>query len=146
MRAFLLVILMFFAAALVALVMQKPSLEDTRTISLGGAALQVEIADTRAERSQGLSGRKELGENKGMLFVLETEGQPAFWMKNMRFAVDILWIDSGKKVVQITKNAAPESCPERFRPQVPVLYVLEVPAGWAERHNIQPGTVLSLEN
>jgi len=96
----------------------------------------VEIADTPEKRAQGLSGKESLGENEGMLFVFETPGVYAFWMKDMRFPIDIIWIGDDLRVAHITHNAAPESFPETFQPPAPVRYVLEVNAGFAETHAV----------
>jgi len=60
-------------------------------------------------------------------------------MKDMQFAIDILWIDENKKIVDITHNAVPESYPSIFQPNSPTKYVLEVNAGWAERNKIAFG-------
>ncbi len=107
--------------------------------------VSVEVADTESERAQGLSGRERLGDAKGMLFVFDEKDQkPTFWMKDMKFAIDIIWINDDK-VSGITKNApAPESdVPleqlERFPSPTVVDFVLEVDAGFADKHNIEVG-------
>jgi uncharacterized protein len=80
-----------------------------------------------------------LGENKGMLFVFEKPGIHGFWMKDMNFAIDIVWIGQDKRVVQIMEHIAPETFPKVFSPREPIQYVLEVNAGWARKSNIQLG-------
>jgi len=86
-----------------------------------------------------LSNREKLAENQGMLFVFDHTDYHSFWMKDMRFAIDIIWIDENKKVVDITHNAEPESYPKIFKPSLPAQYVLEVNAGWAEEHRVKVG-------
>jgi len=80
--------------------------------------------------------------NEGMLFVFSKPIEPAFWMKNMFFPIDIIWIDSTRTVVGITKKISPSTFPETFYPPSPVKYVLEVNAGQAEANNIVEGTIL----
>lgn len=94
---------------------------------------------------RGLSGREKLPENSGMLFVFDKPDYHSFWMKDMKFAIDIIWIDENKKIVDITYNTAPETYPATFRSNVPVQYVLEVNAGWAEQSAMNINDVISFE-
>jgi len=121
--------------------------EDLRQITINGMKLSVIVADSESERQRGLSNREDLGGADGMLFVFDTKNvQPPFWMKDMEFAIDILWIDDGK-VVQMDENAQPQKEGEPLRfyvPKQPVDYVLEVPAGFIDENNITVGTPLTL--
>ncbi len=110
-----------------------------KKIKIGEAEILVELADDNTKRRLGLSGRDSLAEGRGMLFVFESEAALSFWMKDMRFAIDIIWLDKDKAVVDITENATPESYPQRFSPKSPSKYALEVPAGFAARNNISAG-------
>lgn len=74
-----------------------------------------------------------------MLFVFDRADYHSFWMKDMNFAIDIIWIDESKKIIDITRNAEPESYPNIFKPRLPVRYVLEVTSGWSKENNIQIG-------
>ncbi len=93
---------------------------------------------------KGLSGRNSLKDTQGMLFdftKLENK-QPAFWMKDMKFSLDILWIQNNA-VVGITKNIpAPKNSkdvlPSYYAPG-DIDYVIEVNAGWSDAHNIKTG-------
>jgi len=114
-----------------------------RMLTIGGKTLEVEIADTLVSRKQGLSGKESLGDNQGMLFVYGEPGNYSFWMKDMKFAIDIIWIDENKKIVDITYNAVPESYPQTFSPKLPAKYVLEVSGLWVEEHGIGIGAVLN---
>ena len=89
---------------------------------------RVKIADTEEERSQGLSGVLSLKDDEGMLFLFPEEGYHTFWMKDMHFPLDLVWIDSSWNIVSTTKNATPESYPTLFSPPRPVQYVLEIPS------------------
>lgn len=109
------------------------------SLRIGTLSIPVEIARTDAERARGLSGRMVLPENEGMLFVFERAGMYQFWMPEMRFPIDILWIENGK-VVGITPNISNEFDPKNpmiYSPPSPVRSVLEVNAGFAEKHGIR---------
>ncbi len=121
---------------------------DLRSITIGTESLRVETMDSDAERAQGLSGRSGLPPTQGMLFDFtnSTERKPNFWMKDMQFAIDIIWIKDNQ-VVGITKNVQPPLTPD-YLPTYPapreIDYVLEVNANWAELHGVQKGTPLQL--
>ncbi|MEK7208672.1 MAG: DUF192 domain-containing protein [Patescibacteria group bacterium] len=109
-----------------------------------GQKLAVEIADTDAARARGLSGRAALGANQGLLFIFDAPAEYSFWMKEMNFPIDIIWIDEHWRVADISKNVLPESFPQSFQPARPVKYVLEVNVNWAEKNNLQIGESVSL--
>lgn len=114
---------------------------------IGTTAIEVEIADTPAKQIQGLSKRQSMPEDRGMLFVYQKPGRYAFWMKEMKFPLDFLWIDEEYTIVEISRNISPDTYPQVFQPKSPVQYVLEVNAGWAERKNISLGEkIVFLEN
>ncbi|MBI2637286.1 MAG: DUF192 domain-containing protein [Candidatus Sungbacteria bacterium] len=122
--------------------MKKQSQQNNNTSStleIRGKKITVELADTSEKTQRGLSGRETLGENEGMLFLFTRPGKFSFWMKDMHFALDIIWIGEDWRVVSITKNAVPESFPEHFQPSIPAQYVLEVPAGFADKNGIGVG-------
>ena len=118
----------------------KTSGDYTRQISIQGVPLQVAVAETENEREQGLSGRAGLSEGQGMLFVFEKDDIYSFWMKDMLFSIDILWIDAEGKIVFLKKDVSPQTYPTPFTPDSPARYVLEVPAGFAMRHEITAGS------
>lgn len=108
-------------------------------------SIPIEIADDPAERTQGLSGRDSLPENSGMLFVFDEPGAHAIWMKEMKFSIDILWLDEGK-VVWIVENAAlpSEQGIPTFQPETTATHVLEVPAGFVQTYSISIGDPVTL--
>jgi uncharacterized protein len=114
-----------------------------KTLKIGQISLNVEIADTDAKREQGLSGKKELAENEGMLFVFNREGYYGFWMKDMNFPIDIAWLDKNKKIIYIEKNVSPETYPKIFNSSAPSLYVLEVHAEFLGKNNIKIGNFVA---
>ncbi len=108
----------------------------------GAVSLSVEVADTAEERERGLSGRESLEENQGMLFVFEKPDAYRFWMKGMRFPIDILWLNENKKIVGVEADIATSTYPEVFIPKEEILYALEVPAGFVRTHAVLIGEVV----
>lgn len=103
--------------------------------------IPVEIAISSAAVQKGLSGRKVLAGDKGMLFVFDRAEIYRFWMPDMHFPIDIIWIDNGK-VLDADENVSPEFDPLHpvfYMPSRPVRYVLEVNAGFMKRKNIRIG-------
>lgn len=96
------------------------------SIEIGERRIEIEIADTDEERKQGLSQRTHLEENQGLLFIFEKPDYYGFWMKEMLFPIDIIWIDENRRVVDIMREIRPETFPHVFYPKLPVLYVLEL--------------------
>ena len=109
------------------------------TVEIGGREISVEIADGPDEQVQGLSGREGLAENEGMLFVFERPGFYKFWMKGMRFAIDLVWIGADWKIAGVSRNVLPESYPGAILPPAKVQYVLEMGAGLAAKYGFKPG-------
>jgi len=104
--------------------------------------LDVWLARSPKELSQGLSIVDELKEDQGMLFVFSYLDEHAFWMKDMKFPIDIIWLDSEKKIVSIKANADPKNFPENYQPTSPALYVLEVTNGFTKKHSLKEGDQL----
>ena len=110
-------------------------------LKVGEAVVElIGIADNDAERSLGLSNHPGLMPGQGLLFVFNTDGMYSFWMKDMTFSIDILWIDAGGKIVTIAQGVSPNTFPKAFTSDSPARYVLEVPAGFALTHGITVGT------
>jgi uncharacterized membrane protein (UPF0127 family) len=110
-------------------------------IIIRGVRLTVDLAKTPSEWEQGLSGRASMPEDRGMLFVFDRESPWGFWMKDMRFPLDIIWFDSSRRVVHIEQDlppCSPQGCPV-YVPLANALYVLEVNAGFVEAHGINLG-------
>ncbi|MBI5331007.1 MAG: DUF192 domain-containing protein [Betaproteobacteria bacterium] len=105
-------------------------IQGATAVTIGAQRWEVETASTPAERSRGLSFRPGLAASTGMLFVLASPGLQGFWMKDMRFPLDIVWVGSGNAVLQgVTAQPCRQAeCPI-LQPPAPVAYVLEVNAG-----------------
>jgi uncharacterized membrane protein (UPF0127 family) len=116
--------------------------KDIVTVCIKDTCIQAEVVSAFAEREKGLMFRESLAKDKGMLFILEEEGLYGFWMKNMRFALDIIWLDLNKKIIDIKENVQPcgASC-EILNSDGKAKYVLEVNAGFSKRNKIKVGEV-----
>lgn len=126
----------------------KPSTNVNTKIVLGRIGegyFNFEVADNIAKRSQGLSGREQLSPTDAMLFVFETEDKQCFWMKDMKFSLDILWFDVNKKLVYEQRNVSPDTYPQSFCSDVPTQYVVEVTAGTADKNQVTIGQILDVE-
>ena len=117
--------------------------QSTQYITVENLMYAVEVVDTPDSITQGLSGREQIG-SQGMLFLFGRSQQANFWMKDMKFNLDLVWIND-EKIVGITNNVlhpkpnTPDSqLPTYFSPQV-VDMVLEVPAGFAQEEGWQTG-------
>jgi uncharacterized membrane protein (UPF0127 family) len=111
-------------------------------IKAKGQTISAQTAKTEPEREKGLSGKACLGPNQGVLFVFDKPAGYAFWMKDMKFNIDIVWIGPDKKVVYEKENLSPATYPNSFTNPVPAKYVLEVAAGQAGKLGLRPGTQL----
>jgi uncharacterized membrane protein (UPF0127 family) len=100
------------------------------------------IAYKKEDKIKGLGGLESIKKDEGMLFVFDNPVQQGFWMKDMNFPIDIIWIDQDKKVIGINENTHPNTYPNLFLPSKPASYVLEVNAGISKAHNIATGTTL----
>jgi uncharacterized membrane protein (UPF0127 family) len=127
-------------AACAAEVEPTPTAAPRAEVSVGMHVVRAEVADTLERRTRGLSGRESLREGEGMVFPYAQADRHGFWMKDMRFDIDIVWIRAGR-VVDVTHRAVHDPPGELpvYRPREPADLVLEVPAGTAERLGWRPG-------
>lgn len=108
-------------------------------VTVGNKDFSVEVVDTNYLLEKGLSGHAPLLDGEGMLFVFKNEGKYGFWMKDMLFPIDIIWIDENFKIVHIEKNIGPETYPKTFYPDSFARYVLEIKAGESQMLQIKIG-------
>ncbi len=117
------------------------------TAAGGRHAVTVELARTDAEHERGLMYRRELAEDAGMLFVFAEEAPRSFWMRNTLIPLDMLFIDEAGVVAGLVRQAEPLTLtPRGPGPEVRARFVLEVAGGWAERHGVEAGARVRLEN
>jgi uncharacterized membrane protein (UPF0127 family) len=112
-------------------------------VSVNGFKLIADLAVTQDQQTKGLAVRNQMNEGEGMLFVFQYPSRQSFWMKDMKFPIDIIWLDANRSVVYIVPNLEP--CPSRgncpgYLPDRDSLYVLETAAGFSHRHNVTVGT------
>ncbi len=103
------------------------------------AIFKIEIADTPALQQLGLSGRADLAAGDALLFPFPKDAYYPFWMKDMNFPIDIIWINKDKKIVHIVEHASPASYPQTFQSPVLARYVLEVRDGIVKEKGIKVG-------
>ena len=117
----------------------KQQMKQATTLKIDGIILNIGVADTDAERTQGLSGRSGLDDNEGLLFIFDKEGHYEFWMKDMNFPIDMAWFDKNKKLIYVANDVATSTYPNSFSSQTPALYVLETSSGFFNKNNIKIG-------
>ena len=115
-------------------------------VELAGQRYAVEVADDDAERARGLMYRDSIAAGSGMLFIHEAEEPQAYWMKNTKIPLDILYFDRGRKLVSQQRDVPPcslgDACPS-YPSKAPAQYVLELNAGEAARLKLQDGAELT---
>lgn len=116
-------------------------------VELKGQRYVVEVADSHEERARGLMFRDRLEPGTGMLFVHDTEQPLAYWMKNTKIPLDILYFDEERKLVSVSRGVPPcllgDRCPN-YPSRGPALYVLELNAGVASQIGVAPGDELTI--
>lgn len=116
---------------------------DRVSVGIGDIVFSADIADTEAERDKGLSGVASMADGKGMLFRFDSPSVPVFWMKDMEFPIDIIWIRNGR-VIGYETDVAPEPGVSereirRYSPSGPIDMVFEAPAGSVGHYGITVG-------
>jgi uncharacterized protein len=118
-------------------------------VELGGQRYRVEIADDDAERARGLMFRDELAAGTGMIFLHDREEPQAYWMKNTKIPLDILYFNSARKLVAQQRDVPPctagDGCPP-YPSNAPARYVLELNAGEAAKLKLQNGAELKFSD
>lgn len=134
------VVLLIALCSLAAVVLFVRS-QKSDTLVVRGQSYTLTVADTDASRTKGLSGRTSLPQNAGMLFAFPSAGRQCFWMKDMHFSLDMIWVDQNKRVVQTVTDLSPATYPEVYCANN-TQYVIELNAGQAARADIQVGRTL----
>ena len=120
------------------------SLTDNRTrLIAANGIITIEVVETPEDKQRGLSGRSSIADNEGMLFTFDTAStQNCFWMKDMQFSIDMIWLDSEKNVITVTEDVSPDTFPQSFCPESEASYGLEVGSGRATELGIATGETL----
>lgn len=129
-------VLLLVAAAAGLLLINR--LQPTTTLYLGDSVFDARVAYTPAEREKGLSGVESLKPTDALIFAYPSDDIWKIWMKNMKIPIDIVWLDSSKKVIYIVTDASPDGGTDvTFAPKAPARYVIELPAGTVARTAIK---------
>ena len=126
-----------------------PSLRADKTVQIKDATVNVQVAETSSDRMNGLSGIKTIAPNEGMLFLFPEPGRYQFWMKDMNFAIDIIWIRDNK-IVDLSESVPTEPGKidvelKLYEPRVDADSVLEVGSGWCAQNNIALGDQIKVQ-
>lgn len=113
-------------------------------ITFPNGKINAMVVDTKESREEGLSGRSGLSDGKGMLFDFGISGQFGFWMKDMLFPIDMIWINSNGIIVDIVENALPEDYPKTYINKAPASYVLEIGANKSREYGLFLGSKLNI--
>lgn len=113
-----------------------------RQLRVNGQQFTLDVADTVDKQQLGLGRRASLPAGKGMLFVYPAEAERCFWMKDMNFAIDIIWLDGDKRIVHIEPEVSPDTYPKTYCPREAAQYVVELGSGAAGRAGMKPGQQL----
>ncbi len=111
---------------------------------LGEIPINLSIIDKPALLVRGLSLHKPINKNEGLLFVFKEPDFHGIWMKDMKFAIDVVWLNEDKKVIHIREDFSPGSYPEVAYPDAKSLYVLEVGSGFVKDNKITTGMELKI--
>ena len=120
---------------------QEPAKSAAACLKLERECFDLEVSDSDTERLKGLSGRDSLPDNQGMLFMFDRPEEQCFWMKDMKFSLDMIWTDEQKRIVRLEKNVSPDTYPASFCAQ-DTKYVLEFNRGFAAKYGLKPGMTL----
>ena len=115
-------------------------------VTIAGKVLNVYLAETPLEKEVGLSAFGSISNDQGMLFVYDSAQKPGFWMKDMKFSIDIIWTNNFE-VIGITKNLPVEKSKEltKYYPNIDIDRALEVNAGWSEKNKIKIGDRIEIK-
>lgn len=137
---------LIFSLILLVFIFMETGSGGTAEIYIGETVVSALVVDRDSTRAQGLSGVESLQSGTGMLFVFEDIGVQKFWMKDMLFSIDIIWIDINMEIIHIENNVRPDTFPRSFGPKEPVVkFVLEVGEGFAESHQIKIGDEIKID-
>ncbi len=104
------------------------------------------IAKNDSDREKGLGIFHKIKSDESMIFVFDSPKKYSFWMKGMKFPIDMVWLDQDKKIVDIKSNVAVDTYPETFSPSADSLYVLEFNAGTMDNSNIKIGDACDFDS
>lgn len=110
-----------------------------------GKCVQFEWVTTDEARERGLSGRPTLPDDQGMAFGFATPGRYCVWMKDMKFSLDVVWLNQDQKIIKIMRQVSPNTYPTSFCPSSNAQYILELAGGVANQVHLKVGQKLNLD-
>lgn len=113
-------------------------------VKVGNRSFDTFVSDTEILRERGLSGFSGLSSDEAMLFIFPNADIYGFWMKDMLFPIDILWLDENFKIVSFKKNISPNTFPKIFFPDKPAMYVMEFRAGTLNALSLKVGDIVDV--
>jgi uncharacterized membrane protein (UPF0127 family) len=124
-----------------------PRAANTLVMLPDGSTVHVELATTNDEREFGLMERTSLPQGRGMLFIHDKPGQYPYWMYDCKIGLDILWMDQGHRIVEMSADTPPckgaaKTCPS-YGGRATSVYVLELPVGWIKAHQLANGQTVN---
>jgi uncharacterized membrane protein (UPF0127 family) len=106
--------------------------------------VKLERTETPETQTKGLSGRSSMARDEGMLFMFKEPAVQCFWMKDMHFSLDMIWLDENRHIVKIERDVSPDTYPKSFCSDVPTQYVIELNSGVADQAKLYIGQQLNL--
>lgn len=142
----ILFILIILLALIICALYGYTKIKNAKFVEINNKLISIELANTPEKKYLGLSGRKKICDDCGMLFMFEQKAKPTFVMRDMDFGLDIIWIKDNK-IVKIDENLPPEGSVVQnyFTCDTPVDYVLEVNSGFAQKNNIKIDNVVKIK-
>lgn len=139
-------LIVIFIVVLVAFVILPGMMQPTTDLRLGDGVFRARIAYDETDRTNGLSEVTDFDSGQALLMAFPSEDEWGIWMKDMKVPIDILWLNSDKKVIYIVKNASPDDSASRvFKPKTPAKYVVEIAAGTVDSKSIKINSAATFE-
>jgi len=114
-----------------------------KTIYINNHKIKAEVAKDYASQTKGLGGRDCISADQAMLFSFSRPGYYPFWMRDMKFPIDIVWLSADKQAVDFAPNVSPSSYPHSYVNSKPAQYVIELKAGEADKLKLTTGSIIS---
>jgi len=141
MKKFLVMIISVAVLITITLVL---STDKRYALSIDGKVIETIVVDNSVSRMRGLSGMESLPKDTVMLFVFDTPDKYGIWMKDMKFSIDIIWLDENGRVIWLESNVSPNTYPKVFFPPEKSLYTIEAKPGFIEQNHLVVGKILNV--
>lgn len=114
------------------------------SLTVNNVKVDLMVSTDEASKEKGLGGRDSIPENSSMLFIFDKPEKYGIWMKDMKFNIDIVWLNAEKRIVHIEKDVSPDTYPDVFFPPEDSLYIMEFNAGFSDKNMLSVGNVLDI--